>query len=271
MKSEILFQQDGLTLIRGDSTELLPLGEPVHLVVTSPPYFLGKEGDLYKSWDEYRQAMKKVMKGCYDSLIDGGVIAWNILAHGGRNLPAYAAQDLEEVGFLFWRKIIWKKLDSQGKGFAHTEVRPVALNYIPNCITEEILVYTKGEKRPRDERFTLNLGLARRFKTDLWVMTPVIKIRADGTNVEEHDSPFPLDLPLACIEFFTLPGETVLDPFVGTGTTLLACAHSVPPRKGLGIEILERHARRALRNLREQSNTLWIEIQRQLKAAGKDL
>lgn len=257
MESKVVYSRNGITLIHGDSTKILPLNKEVALTVTSPPYFMGKEGDIYKTFEEYREAMRTVMRGCFDCMIDGGIIVWDILAHSGLNLPAYAAQDLEEVGFSFWRKITWKKLESQGKGFAHTEMRPVTLNYIPNCITEDLLIYSKGEKRRRDERYQLNIVLARRFKTDVWNMKPVIKIRADGTNVEDHDSPFPLDLPMACIEFFTLPDEIVLDPFVGTGTTLKACALANPPRRGIGIEILKRHVIRTIRNLRSGTNTLW--------------
>lgn len=245
-------------LIRGDSAEILPIeGVRIHLVCTSPPYLADMEGDIYPDLDSYRAAMRAVMAGCFEMLIDGGVICWNILNHGGMNLTAKAAFDLEEVGFRFWRSITWEKADNLGVGFTHTMKRPFALNWIPNCITESLLIYIKGRKRRAYPQYPLNLALARKFRTDIWHMDPVVKIGADGVNRLGHDSPFPIQLAVNCIEFFTLPGEIVLDPFVGSGTSLYACAQVEPARRGIGIEILDKHIQTCIRELQGKGQTLW--------------
>lgn len=246
---ETIYSRNGIRLILGDSTKVLPLDEEVHLIITSPPYFAKKKGDIYPDLSSYRNAMRMVMKGCFDSLIEGGLICWNLCSHSGIHLTAYAAIDLEEIGFRYWREVVWRKSQSSGWGFVHTERSPYALNYNPNLLSERILIYSKGKKRPADKRFQLDMALARRFRTDVWHFEPVHKFNPRGENIVAHDSPFPHILPALCIEFFSLPGELVLDPFAGTATTLLAAAQAYPARRAVGIEILPEFAERAKRNL----------------------
>jgi site-specific DNA-methyltransferase (adenine-specific) len=255
---KVVHDHGGIVLIQGDSTKVLPIdGQEVHLVVTSPPYIAGMDGDLYPDLPTYREAMRTVMRGCYEMLVDGGMIIWNILNHKGMNLISKASEDLEEVGFSFWRSITWVKGDNQGAGFQHTMVRPYALNWIPNCISEGILMYVKGTKRPYDSDHKINLALAKQFRTDVWHIMPVVKIGAGGENRLGHDSPFPRKIPINCIEFFTSPGEIVLDPFVGSGTTLYAAAQVDPARRAIGIEILDKHIVTCCRELTSKSYTLF--------------
>lgn len=256
---EVVYDHNGIVLIRGDSTKVLPIeGQEAHLVCTSPPYFLaGKEGNIYPDLQSYREAMRAVMRGCYEMLVEGGIIAWNTLCLKGLNLPAYAAIDLEDSGFRFWRSFTWRKPDNVGVGFIHCRQHPVALSYIPNCLTEQVIVYTKGEKRKRNDDFPINFPLAERFHTDIWDLSPVVKIGAGGKNRLGHDSPYPKALAINLVEFFSCPGEWVVDPFVGSGTTLYAAAQVTPSRRAIGIEILDKHIETCLRELRRKGQTLF--------------
>ena len=256
---KVVYSHGGITLIHGDSTKVLPIeGQEIHLALTSPPYFMaGKKGNIYPDLQSYREAMRAVMRGCYEMLVEGGVLAWNTLCLKGLNLPAYAAIDLESVGFKMFRVFTWRKPDNVGVGFIHCRQNPVALSYIPNCLTEQVLVYTKGEKRKANSDFPINFALAEKFHTDIWDLSPVVKIGAGGKNRLGHDSPYPKSLAINLIEFFSCPGEVVLDPFVGSGTTLYAAAQVHPARRAIGIEILDKHIESCRLELIRKSHTLF--------------
>ncbi|MBX3005226.1 MAG: site-specific DNA-methyltransferase [Anaerolineales bacterium] len=207
----------------------------VHLMVTSPPYNAGKEYDLDLDLGEYLALLRRVWAETLRVLVPGGRACINV-ANLGRKpylpLHAFIINDMLSLGYLMRGEIIWDKASSAGGSTAWGSWRS-ASNPTLRDVHEYILVFSKqrfgrpapaGSKRysvPRDD-FLQNTK-------SVWSF-PTVSARKIG-----HPAPFPLELPRRLIELYTFPGEVVLDPFMGSGTTALAA--QTMQRVYLGYEL----------------------------------
>ncbi len=227
----------------------------INLVITSPPYFntkmysndntgndLGNIHDL----DEWFVEIGKVWKEVYRVLQPGRKFFLNIMNLPIRikgsfrtlNLVGKSIDLCEEIGFIFKRDIVWQKTNGVK---AHFGTYPYPGGILINNMHEFILEFNKPdnkkvrkyahitdeikEKSKLDKDFWLSIK-----NSDVWVMKP----EKSGDN-RKHIAPFPLELPYRLIKAFTYIGEKVLDPFMGSGTTLLASI--ILGRNGIGYEI----------------------------------
>lgn len=242
--------------------------EAVHLIVTSPPYFNAKmysgrkiEGSLgdIHSVDEWFQEIGKVWKEAYRVLAPGRKAFINIMnlpvrdgAGGFRtlNLAGRTVDLCEKIGFIFRRDIIWSKTNSVR---AHFGSYPYPGGILINNAHEFILEFEKpGGREGKYSHLTREQRemsrLSREFwvelkKSDVWVIAP----QGSGDR-RSHVAPFPEELPRRLVKAFSFVGETVLDPFAGSGTTLRAAASL--GRNGIGYEIVDEIAWEALNSLR---------------------
>ncbi|MGQ9798887.1 MAG: DNA-methyltransferase [Ignavibacterium sp.] len=248
----------------------------IHLMVTSPPYFDTKmysreplENDLgnIHDIDEWFEKIGEVWKEVYRVLQPGRKAFINImnlpirLENGGfrtLNLVGKTIDACEKIGFIFKRDIIWHKTNSVR---AHFGTYPYPGGILINNMHEFILEFDKPEKKgfnkyghltkeqkeksKLDKEFWLTIK-----KSDVWVMKP----QGSGDR-RNHIAPFPYELPYRLIKAFSYIGETVLDPFVGSGTTLLAAADL--KRNGIGYEIVPEIANEALKSLKNYQTKLW--------------
>lgn len=233
----------------------LPAGQPVHLVVTSPPYWnlkqyasdgngaqLGHMGDRA----EFLRQLERVWRNCFDRLIPGGrlcVVVGDVCrsrrAHGRHvvePLHAWIQLQCQEIGFDPLAPIIWSKIANMttevgGNGaFLGKPYEPNAI--IKNDI-EFILLFRKpGEYRhPTAEQRDLSLISRedhRRWFQQIWSDVP-------GEVQREHPAPFPREIARRLIGMFSFVGDTVLDPFWGSGNTTLAAIEM--HRSSIGFEI----------------------------------
>ena len=244
-------------VVIGDSRKMYEVGdESVQLVVTSPPYFnvkdYGKENiGSIDDFHEYLQNMQLVFDECYRVLEHGRYFCVNIcdIISGAEKfpIPANYVSLLQRSGFEYREDIIWKKPAGLGAGsgggagkrFGLFVQHPYPLYYFPNNIFEHILVFRKGKfdykKLSLEEKESATIDLAEakeRWNSDIWDMSPETK---NQYSKESHPAMFPEELPEALIRLYTYPGETVLDPFLGSGTTTKVAASL--DRKSIGYEI----------------------------------
>ncbi|MBI4973934.1 site-specific DNA-methyltransferase [Candidatus Roizmanbacteria bacterium] len=193
----------------------------VHLMVTSPPYNVGKDYDKNLSMNEYRDLLTKVFKETYRVLIPGGRVCVNI-ANLGRKpyLPihSYVIEDMQKLGFLMRGEVIWNKASSASQSFAWGSWLS-ATNPTLRDIHEYILIFSKdgfARKKPVARKPTITKEEFMEYTKSIWTFS------AERASRIGHPAPFPIELPYRLIQLYTFEDEVILDPFVGSGTTCLA-------------------------------------------------
>jgi DNA modification methylase len=193
----------------------------IHLMVTSPPYNVGKEYDQDLSLDDYRGLLTRVLSEVRRVLVPGGRVCVNV-ANLGRKpyipLHRYIIEDTLKLGFLMRGELIWNKAKSASPSTAWGTYLSAA-NPVLRDIHEYILVFSKDtftRKRPRERRSTITKEEFLEFTKSVWTFN------AESARRVNHPAPFPIELPYRLIQLYTFEGEVVLDPFVGSGATCLA-------------------------------------------------
>ncbi|MFP3868694.1 MAG: DNA-methyltransferase [Desulfobacteraceae bacterium] len=220
----------------------------IHLMVTSPPYNVGKEYDEDLTLDGYRQFLKRVWQEVARVLVPGGRACINV-ANLGRKpyvpLHAYIAEDMQDLGLLMRGEIIWNKAASASPSTAWGSWRSAA-NPTLRDVHEYILVFSKGNfsrKNPLKRESTITKDDFLEFTKSIWTF-PAEPARKVG-----HPAPFPVELPYRLIQLYTFKGEVVLDPFMGSGQTAIAALKA--GRSYVGYELEEQYVRLAARRINE--------------------
>jgi DNA modification methylase len=193
----------------------------VHLMVTSPPYNVGKEYDQDLSLDDYLAFLRRVWREVHRVLVPGGRACINV-ANLGRKpyipLHAFIAQDMLGVGFRMRGEIIWNKAASASASTAWGSWQS-ASNPTLRDVHEYVLVFSKGSfRRPggADKINTISREQFLEWTKSVW------NFPAESARRVGHPAPFPLELPYRLIQLYTYAQEVVLDPFMGSGQTALA-------------------------------------------------
>ena len=259
----------------GDSRRLgwIP-DESVHLVVTSPPYWTLKEypGNpdqlgLIEDYDRFHDELDKVWQDCFRVLVPGGRVVCVVgdvclsrRRHGRHSvMPMHAdiVVRARKIGFdnlspIFWYKITNANYEVEnGSSFLGKPYEPNAI--IKNDV-EFILMLRKpgGYRQPtEDQRHGSRLTKEehREWFQQVWNL--------NGESTRYHPAPFPEELAYRLVRMFSFVGDTVLDPFMGTGTTLLAAARC--GRNSIGVEIEPAYAKSAKERLERELGSLFGE------------
>jgi modification methylase len=217
----------------------------VHLMVTSPPYNVGKDYDQDLSIKEYRSLLKRVFKETFRVLVYGGRACINI-ANLGRKpyipLHSYIIEDMHELGFLMRGEIIWNKAASSGISTAWGSWQS-ASNPTLRDVHEYVLIFSKGtfSRSSHNKENTITKGEFLTFTKSTW------DIPAESATRAGHPAPFPIELPYRCIQLYTFKDEIVLDPFCGIGSTCIAAIKS--GRQFVGYDISEKYIQIANRSI----------------------
>jgi len=242
-------------LILGDARKLSEIADStVQLVVTSPPYWNIKEYDNIPGqlgniadYERFLDNLDCCWSECFRVLVPGGrlvIVVGDVLLSRRKHkthqvIPLHA--DIQtrcrRLGFsnlapVFWYKIasVVYEADGNGKGF-------LGKPYEPNAIVKHDVEYILMERKPGsyrspDPRIRL-LSIIPATKHSIWFRQVWDDINGDQTR--QHPAPFPEELANRIIHMFSFVGDTVLDPFVGTGTTMVAAARC--GRNSIGVEI----------------------------------
>lgn len=207
----------------------------VHIVITSPPYNVGKEYDKDMSIEEYRSLLSRVWKECKRVLVPGGRICINI-ANIGRKpympMHVFITEDMLKLGWLMRGEIIWNKGASVGASTAWGSWLS-AKNPILRDVHEYILIFSKDtfSRDKTNKKSTISKEEFLEFTKSVW------NIQTASAKRIGHPAPFPLELPYRLIQLYTFENDVVLDPFIGSGQTAIAALKT--NRKYVGYEIKE--------------------------------
>ena len=211
----------------------------IHLIVTSPPYFAGKEYEKDLSFDDYKNLITTVIKECDRVLCPGGVFCLNIGDIPNLNDRKYFIARLIEDSLtdnLFIKdSIVWKKDDPwQSNPHIVFQNREGKYRILPS--TEHIFLIYKNGKREVSATSKLESGITKDEWTEwvsgLWTIPSV-------RNNKEHPAQFPEELPRRLIKMYSFKGDNVLDPFLGSGTTVKVARDL--ERYGFGYEKEEKY------------------------------
>jgi site-specific DNA-methyltransferase (adenine-specific) len=224
----------------------------VHLVVTSPPYNVGKEYDENLSIYEYREFLRKVWKEVKRVLVPGGRVCINI-ANLGRKpyipLHAFIIEDMLDLGFLMRGEIIWNKASSASPSTAWGSwLSP--RNPTLRDVHEYILVFSKDSftRTPtKSGKSTISKEEFLEFTKSVWTFP------AEKASKVGHPAPFPVELPYRLIQLYTFESDIVLDPFMGSGTT--AIASLMTHLHYVGYEINSKYVSLAEKRIKEFLNS----------------
>jgi site-specific DNA-methyltransferase (adenine-specific) len=221
--------------------------DSVHLMVTSPPYNVGKEYDQDLTLEEYLRFLEQVWREVYRVLVPGGRACINV-ANLGRKpyipLHAFIVQGMLELGFLMRGEIIWNKAASASTSTAWGSWLS-ATNPTLRDVHEYILVFSKGAfKRHKlaGRETTISKEEFLEYSKSVW------SFPAESAKKIGHPAPFPIELPLRLIQFYTFEAEVVLDPFMGSGQTALAGIQT--GRHFVGYEIDPAYVELAINRIR---------------------
>lgn len=276
------FQKTRHTIIQGDARELSFIrDESVHLVVTSPPYWTLKQYNPHpaqlghvEDYEEFLGELEKVWRECFRVLTPGGrlvCVVGDVCVSRrafGRHVVFPLHADIvvtcRKIGFDNLNPIIWQKIANacfeveNGSKFLGKPYEPNAI--IKNDI-EFILMQRKpgGYRKPtpaQRQRSRISKEEFDAWFRQFWSIP--------GESTREHPAPFPLELAYRLVRMFSFVGDTVLDPFCGTGTTMLAAMRAC--RNSIGVEIDSQYLDIAERRLRQEATGLFsdcvLEVER---------
>jgi DNA modification methylase len=239
------------TIINGDSRQMTELPDnSVHLAITSPPYWqlkdYGTDNQIgfHDSYENYINNLNLVWKECYRTLHNGCRLCINIgdqfarAVYYGRYKVIPIREEIikfcENIGFDYMGAIIWQKVTTSNTtgGGVQMGSYPYPRNGILKLDYEFILVFKKlgDSPKPTKEQKELSKMTAEEWNTFFaghWNFA--------GAKQNGHIAMFPEELPRRLIKMFSFVGETVLDPFAGSGTTALAAKNT--DRNSIGFEI----------------------------------
>jgi len=260
---------------RGDARAMSGLTpQSVHLVLTSPPYWTLKEyrdseGQLghVEDYDQFLQELDKVWKQCFQLLVPGGrlicVVGDVCLSrreNGGRHtvVPLHSSiqEHCRKLGFDNLAPIIWHKISNAAyevEGGSTFLGKP----YEPNSVIKNDIEFILMERKPGGYRSpdisTKVLSVISAENHKKWFQQ--IWSGVTGASTKQHPAPYPIELAERLVRMFSFVGDTVLDPFMGTGTTTVAAAKC--GRNSIGFEIDRHYYKLAQKRISEETSSLF--------------
>ena len=259
-------------MILGDARRLSEsIDEPVHLIVTSPPYWTLKEYDHdsgqlghVAGYDRFVAELAEVWRECRRVLVPGGrmvIVGGDVCLSRRRHgrhvvypLHASIQESCRSMDFDNLAPIIWHKISN-----ADFEMGPggfLGKPYEPNAIVKNDIEFILMQRKPGGYRSPSPAARAmsvisetdhRKWFRQIWNLP--------GASTKNHPAPYPLELAARLVRMFSFVGDTVLDPFLGTGTTSVAAARA--GRNSIGIEISPQYLSLARRRFLAAEGDLW--------------
>lgn len=226
-----------ITLFKGDCLDVMKSIHNIDCIITSPPYNVGLNYNSYKDdkeYDNYLLFMRKVFEKCFMVLNEDGRICINIGDAKNGSIPTHSdfIQILSEIGFIPITTIIWNKNNTSNRCAWGSYLSAKAPSF-PRGF-EYILIFGKSKTKKSKGVSTISKEEWKEYSNGLWIFAPETKQKQIG-----HPAMFPVELPKRLIKMLTYENDIILDPFMGSGTTGIACMET--NRNFIGIEIDEKY------------------------------
>lgn len=254
MEKGFFFDNGRSSIINEDifTTKKIAAGS-IDLLVTSPPYNVDipySSHDDCSTYGEYRDFSRRWMKRCFTWLKDDGRFCLNIPLDKNKGGQQSVGADLttiaKKIGFSYHSTVVWNEGNISRRTAWGSWVSASA-PYVIAPVELIVILYKKSWKKTSGSKESdISRKEFMEWTNGLWTFNGERK-RKTG-----HPAPFPVELPLRCIKLFSFIGDTVFDPFMGSGSTLVAASKC--NRKGIGIEIDPGYCKIAVERLEKEDN-----------------
>ncbi len=244
---------DDILIYKDDILKILSIPkESIDLIVTSPPYNIDIHYNSHVdnlTYDKYSEFTRKWLKKCYKLAKDDGRFCLNIPLDKNKGGQQAVCADItniaKDVGWKYHSTIIWNE-GNISRRTAWGSFMSASAPYVIAPVEVILVLYKKSWKKiggSRKNDITKKEFIE--WTNGIWTFNGESKKRVG------HPAPFPIELPKRCIKLFSFIGNTVLDPFLGSGTTLIASY--LNNRKGVGIDIDKEYCDLAIKRLKEKA------------------
>jgi len=247
----LYFKTDSIRIYNDDFLKIGLIEEnTIDLVVTSPPYNVDVQYENYRDdipYDEYLAFTRKWLTKCYDLIKDDGRMCLNVPLDKNKGGQQSVCADIttiaKEVGWKYHATIIWNEQNISRRTAWGSWLSASAPFVIAPVEVIVVLYKRRWKKTSGTRKSDITRDEFLEWTNAVW------NFSGESKSKVGHPSPFPVELPKRCIKLFSFVEDIVLDPFLGSGTTLIACLET--GRKGMGVEIDEKYCELAVKRLKE--------------------
>ncbi len=261
MKSKLYYKIDDIEIYNDDFLTTKVISEDsIDLIITSPPYNVDIKYNSYSddmNYDTYLDFTNKWLEKAYNVLKNDGRFCLNIPLDknkgGQQSVYADIVTIAKKIGFQYHSTIIWNE-QNISRRTAWGSWLSASAPYVIAPVEMIVILYKKRWKKTSgSKKSDITKKEFVEWTNGVWNFMGESKKRIG------HPAPFPVELPRRCIKLFSYVGDTILDPFLGSGSTLIAC--SLTNRKGIGIEIDKNYCELSKRRLLREANVIQLNLE----------
>lgn len=259
-RAEAYFQEDSIQIYNADflRTNCVKQGT-IDLIVTSPPYNVGIKYNSHDDkmfYDDYLSFTRKWLAKCYKLVKEDGRFCLNIPLDKNKGGQQSVCADIttiaKQVGWKYHSTIIWNEQNISRRTAWGSWLSASAPFVIAPVEVIVILYKDRWKKTSGSRKSDISKEEFMEWTNGVWNFMGESKKRVG------HPAPFPVELPRRCIKLFSFVGDTVLDPFLGSGSTLIACV--LTDRKGIGVEIDKNYCEIAKKRVINEGNIYQLKL-----------
>ncbi len=239
-----IWKRENIEIINDDFLNVSIPEESIDLVITSPPYNVGidyKNNDDTISYEKYLEWTERWLSKIFKLLKEDGRFCLNIPLDknkgGIKSVYADIVNIAKSIGFGYQSTIVWNE-QNISRRTAWGSWLSASAPYVIAPVEMIVLLYKKQWKKKNKGISDISRDEFIEWTNGMWTFSGESKKRVG------HPAPFPLELPKRCIKLFSYVGDTILDPFVGSGTTLIS-AYKLK-RRAIGVEISSEYFKLAI-------------------------